>query len=126
MMDVINGTPDDFSILSGDDGLGLPLIACGGDGIISVASNLIPGEMEEFVKAALEGNMPEARKLHYRLAELFKVMFIDTNPIPVKYAMARTGAMEESYRLPLCPMSDENKKEGRCGTQRSWNNLIFL
>ncbi|MBI9102359.1 MAG: 4-hydroxy-tetrahydrodipicolinate synthase [Spirochaetales bacterium] len=109
MMDVINGTPDDFSVLSGDDGMGLPMIACGGDGIVSVASNLIPDRMEALVKAALEGNIDLARKLHYELAPLFKSMFIDTNPVPVKYAMAKMGAMAEIYRLPLCAMSEENK-----------------
>jgi len=109
MMDVIDGTPDDFSVLSGDDGMGLPMIACGGDGIVSVASNLIPDRMEALVKAALDGNMDLARKLHYELAPLFKSMFIDTNPVPVKYAMAKMGAMKEIYRLPLCAMTEENK-----------------
>ena len=109
MMDVIDGTPDDFAVLSGDDGMGLPMIAAGGDGIISVVSNVYPEKMEALVKACLESDMVKARKLHYELTPLFRAMFIDTNPIPVKYAMARMGFMEELYRLPLCPMTDANK-----------------
>ena len=104
MMDVIANTDDNFSVLSGDDNLGLPLIAAGGDGIVSVASNLIPRQMEEMVGLLLQGKIAEGRALHYTLLPLFKGMFLDTNPIPVKYAMARAGHMEEVFRLPLCPM----------------------
>ncbi len=109
MMEVINGTPDDFTVLSGDDGLGLPLISCGGDGIVSVASNIIPEQMEALVGAILAGKLDKARSIHYRLMPLFRNMFIDTNPVPVKYAMARAGLIKEVYRLPLCPLSDTNK-----------------
>ena len=106
MMDVMANTDENFSVLSGDDNLGLPLITAGGDGIVSVASNLIPRQMEELVQFLLKGNLEEGRALHYKLLPLFKGMFLDTNPIPVKYAMARMGRMEEVYRLPLCPMED--------------------
>lgn len=111
MMDVIANTDDDFSVLSGDDNLGLPLIGAGGDGIVSVASNVIPAAMEELVKALLEGRMEEGRALHYKLLPFFKGMFLDTNPVPVKYAMAKAGRMLETYRLPLCPMGDDLKAQ---------------
>jgi len=110
MMEVIAGTPGDFTVLSGDDGLGLPLLGCGGDGIISVASNILPRQLEDMVRAALEGRMDGAREIHYRLFSLFKNLFIDTNPIPVKYALSRMGMIQEVYRLPLCPLSESHKK----------------
>lgn len=109
MMDVIAGTPDDFVVLSGDDNLGLPLIAAGGTGIISVASNVVPGLMKELVAALLNGDYEVGRRLHYRLLPLFQGMFLETNPIPVKYALARMGVIVESYRLPLAPLSPTNK-----------------
>ena len=109
MMEIIADTDDDFSVLSGDDNLGLPLIAAGGDGIISVAANVIPAPMEKMVKALLAGQMKDGRALHYRFLPLFKGMFLDTNPIPVKYALSKIGQILETYRLPLCPMEDELK-----------------
>lgn len=107
MMDVIHNRPEDFTILSGDDNLAMPLTAMGGDGVISVASNLVPGAMVEMIEAARKGQLEKARELHYRLLPLFKAMFLDTNPIPVKAAMALRGDLEEIYRLPLCAPSDE-------------------
>lgn len=106
MMDVINSRPENFSILSGDDNLAMPLTAMGGNGVISVVSNLIPGVMEEMIQAASKGELEKAREIHYRLLPLFKAMFLDTNPIPVKAAMALRGQLEEVYRLPLCAPSD--------------------
>jgi len=111
MMDVIANTPDDFDVLSGDDNLGLPLLGAGGSGIVSVASNVIPRRMEELVAALLEGRMKEGRAMHYKLLPFFKGMFLDTNPVPVKYAMAKTGHMSETFRLPLCPMDDAVKAQ---------------
>lgn len=111
MMEIIAHTDDDFAVFSGDDNLGLPLIAAGGDGIISVAANIIPAAMEEMVKALLEGRMEDGRALHYRFFSFFKGMFLDTNPIPVKYALSRVGRVIESYRLPLCPMEDQLKTQ---------------
>ncbi len=102
--------PDDFTILSGDDNLGLPMIACGARGIISVASNIIPEEMEELVRNANAGNFERAREIHYHLLPFFKGLFIDSNPVPVKYGCALKGMMEEVYRLPLCEMSDDDKQ----------------
>ena len=109
MMNLILEKPEDFSVLSGDDNLAFPLTAVGGKGVVSVASNYFPGQMSEMIDAALAGAIDKARKIHYRLLPLFKALFIETNPIPIKYIMARKGMIEEVYRLPLCPMSDENK-----------------
>jgi 4-hydroxy-tetrahydrodipicolinate synthase len=109
VMDLIRRKPAAFDVLSGDDNLGLPLIALGGTGIISVASNVIPHEMVQLVKFALDNRLPEARELHYRLLPFFKALFVETNPIPVKYAMSLLGKAQEVYRLPLCPMDDGKK-----------------
>ena len=109
MMDVINRKPADFDVLSGDDNLALPLTLMGGNGVVSVASNIIPGWMEELIQAARSGDLEKAKTIHYELLPLFKAMFIETNPIPVKSAMAMMGLLEEEFRLPLCPPSEEHK-----------------
>lgn len=109
MMNLIAAKPDGFEVLCGDDNLGFILIALGGTGIVSVASNIIPGKMKDLCDAALAGNMEKAKKLHYELLPFFRAEFADTNPIPIKYAMAKKGFMKETYRLPLCPMSDSCK-----------------
>jgi 4-hydroxy-tetrahydrodipicolinate synthase len=110
MMNLIAQKPADFAVLSGDDNLAFPLIALGGKGVISVASNLVPGRMKEMVSAALHGQGDKARELHYRLLPLFKAIFIETNPIPIKAALAMKGMMQEVYRLPMCRMGEENRK----------------
>jgi 4-hydroxy-tetrahydrodipicolinate synthase len=110
MMNLIAQKPASFAVLSGDDNLAFPLIALGGKGVISVASNLVPGRMKEFVGAALKGQWDKARELHYKLLPLFKAIFIETNPIPIKAALAMKGMMEEVYRLPMCRMGEENRK----------------
>jgi 4-hydroxy-tetrahydrodipicolinate synthase len=110
VMDLISKKPKDFSVLSGDDNLVFPIMALGGTGVISVASNIAPERMARFVGAALKGNWDEARKLHYELLPLFKAIFIETNPIPIKAALAIKGMMEESYRLPMCPMAAKNRE----------------
>jgi 4-hydroxy-tetrahydrodipicolinate synthase len=94
-----------ITVLSGDDSLTLPMMALGAAGIISVASNLVPAEVTQMVHAALDGNWEEARDLHYRLYPLFRDLFVETNPIPVKTAMAMLGKTAEEFRLPLCPIS---------------------
>lgn len=109
MMDLILAKPDDFIVLSGDDNLSLPLTLLGGRGVVSVASNYMPGKMMEMINAALAGEVEKARSLHYELLPFFRGLFFETNPIPIKYAMHLKGMIEESYRLPLCPMSDDNK-----------------
>jgi len=110
MMDLIARKPADFVVISGDDNLAYPLIALGGSGVISVASNMIPDRMSEMVKFALEGKYEAAREAHYRLLPLFRALFSETNPVPVKYGLSMMGKVEEVYRLPLCAM-DEPKKQ---------------
>jgi 4-hydroxy-tetrahydrodipicolinate synthase len=109
MMDLILVKPDDFIVLSGDDNLSLPLTLLGGRGVVSVASNYMPGKMMEMINAALAGEVEKARSLHYEILPFFRGLFFETNPIPIKYAMHLKGMIEEYYRLPLCPMSDANK-----------------
>ncbi|MBE6390876.1 MAG: 4-hydroxy-tetrahydrodipicolinate synthase [Lentisphaerae bacterium] len=95
----------DITVLSGDDSLTLPMISVGAKGIISVASNLIPGELTAMVDAALAGDFKTAIKAHRKYYPLFRNLFIESNPIPVKAAMGMTGAITPEYRLPLCEMS---------------------
>lgn len=102
---ILAEAPAGFAVLSGDDALTLPLLALGGHGLISVASNEIPGPMTELVRLALNGDFAAARRLHYRYLPLMEANFIETNPIPVKAAMARMGFCQEVYRLPLVPLS---------------------
>ena len=97
--------PETFEILSGDDSLTMPFIAAGAVGVISVASNLIPTEVGAMVNAALAGDFAGARAVHERLYPLFKDLFIEPNPVPIKYALARNGRMQPDVRLPLCEMS---------------------
>lgn len=97
-----------LSILSGDDALTLPLIALGGGGIISVASNLIPGPLKSYVQAALAGDFETARTWHYQLLPFFKATFIETNPIPIKAAMDLCGMAAGPCRLPLCDLAPAN------------------
>jgi len=110
MMDLIAKKPKDFAVLSGDDNFTFPLMALGGKGVISVASNAVPDRMKDLTHTALKGDWDRARKLHYELLPLFKAIFLETNPIPIKATMAMKGFVEEVYRLPMCPMSGENKK----------------
>lgn len=99
----------ELSILSGDDALTLPLIALGGHGVISVASNLIPGPMRALVNAALKGDSDTARSLHFELLPFFNSNFIETNPIPIKAAMNAAGMAAGPYRLPLCELKPGNE-----------------
>ncbi len=108
-MEVVNAVPSSFHIISGDDAFTFPLIAVGGVGVISVVSNEIPGPMVRLTHLALDGKYDEARKLNAQLLPLMQVNFIETNPIPVKAALAMMGVIEEVYRLPLVPMRPENR-----------------
>ncbi len=99
-----------FEIMSGDDSLTLPFMAVGANGVISVASNVIPREVSRMVNAFAAGKIAEAQKLHAKFYPLFKDLFIETNPVPVKAALAMMGKMEEEYRLPLVAMSGKNKE----------------
>ncbi len=110
MQEVIDRRSDDFTVLSGDDGLTLDLIKMGGDGVISVASNIVPDKVAELVEYALAGNMPEAEKINDYLCKLFKDLFVETNPIPVKYAVHKMGLCELVYRLPMCPPGAEARE----------------
>lgn len=103
----------DITVLSGDDSLTFPMMAVGAKGVISVASNVIPAEVTQLTHLALEGLWEEARMLHQKYYRLFTDLFIDTNPIPVKAALVMLGLIEEAYRLPLCPMSDDKKERLR-------------
>jgi 4-hydroxy-tetrahydrodipicolinate synthase len=103
--------PSSFKILSGDDSLTLPFMSVGAEGVISVASNVAPREVVHMVKAFAQGKLPAAQKLHARLYPIFKDLFIETNPIPVKAALAMMGRIQEEYRLPLCKMSAPNRKK---------------
>lgn len=109
MMDVLEALPSDFAVLSGDDNLTFPLLSLGGRGVVSVASNLVPGRIVEMVKTALDGDLARARKLHFELLPLFRAVFLETNPGPIKYMMHRAGYCEEQYRLPIVGMAEENK-----------------
>ncbi len=111
VMSVVEGAPKGFDVLSGDDNLTLPIMALGGCGVVSVASNIAPRKMGALVKAAQSGDAETAQRLHYELLPLFKGVFLQTNPIPIKYALARTGVITESYRLPLVPLSSADKKK---------------
>ncbi len=99
-----------ITVLSGDDALTLPMISVGAKGVISVASNLYPKPFKEMVDAALSGDWEKAQQLHFRYYRFMRDIFIEANPIPIKAAMARTRLIKEEYRLPLCKMSETNKK----------------
>jgi len=111
IMDIIRDRPRDFRVLSGDDALALAIIAMGGDGVVSVVSNETPKLMTSIIDAALDGDLIKARDLHYKLLPLMNANFIESNPIPVKAALAMMGLIEENYRLPLVPMSKENREK---------------
>ena len=113
MSQVIAACGPDFSVLSGDDNVTLPLMAIGGHGVISVIANLLPRETAEMVHAALDGDWKRARELHYRLFPMARAAFIETNPIPIKEAMAIAGLLEPEFRLPMCRMSDANRERLR-------------
>jgi len=105
--DVISLCGEEFDVLSGDDPMTLPLIALGGRGVISVASNVAPGAVSDMVKALLGGDWERGRELHYELLPLFRALFVETNPIPVKTAASLLGLCSDEMRLPLVPMEGE-------------------
>jgi 4-hydroxy-tetrahydrodipicolinate synthase len=107
--EVLNAVPENFLVFSGDDALTLPVIALGGVGIISVASNQIPAEMAELSRAALKGDWERARALHRKYLALMQANFIESNPMPVKAVLAMMGRIEERYRLPMVPVKKETR-----------------
>ena len=102
-------TRKDFNILSGDDALTLPMMAVGADGVVSVASNVVPGRVSAMVKAALDNDYNRARGIHLELRELFIALFVESNPIPAKAALASLGKMTDVVRLPLIPASEKTR-----------------
>jgi 4-hydroxy-tetrahydrodipicolinate synthase len=109
MAAILNAVPDDFIVLSGDDAITLPVIALGGRGVISVVSNEIPAEMSQLTRLALNGDYPGAREIHRRCHPLMEINFVESNPIPVKAALAEMGLLEPVWRLPLVPPKAENQ-----------------
>ena len=116
--EIVKRMGESFYVLSGDDSLTLPMMALGAKGVISVANNIVPKEVKELTESALKGDFLKARELHYYLHDLFKVLFIETNPIPVKTACWMMGMCEKEFRLPLTEMSPENEKKLREVLQR--------
>jgi 4-hydroxy-tetrahydrodipicolinate synthase len=108
MAAILNAVPDEFIVLSGDDAITLPVISLGGRGVISVVSNEIPAEMSQLTRLALRGDFPGARALHRRYHSLMEINFVESNPIPVKAAMAEMGLLEPVWRLPLVAPKAEN------------------
>jgi 4-hydroxy-tetrahydrodipicolinate synthase len=107
--EAINAVPETFLVFSGDDAVTLPVIALGGVGVISVASNEIPHEMAAMTGAALENDWPAARTLHRKYLPLMQANFIESSPLPVKAVLAMMGKIEELYRLPLLPMRRDTR-----------------
>jgi 4-hydroxy-tetrahydrodipicolinate synthase len=106
-----NVVPSDFTILSGDDALTLPFMAVGAVGVVSVASNVVPKPMKELVCNFLEGHPTDSMRVHLRYFQLFKDLFIESNPIPVKTALNLMGMIEGEFRLPLCEMGNANREQ---------------
>jgi 4-hydroxy-tetrahydrodipicolinate synthase len=113
MVEVCGAVPKDFLVLSGDDALTLPLMAVGGRGLISVAGNEVPGEMARMVEQSERNDFAAARRIHNQLLPLMMVNFIESNPIPVKSAMAALGLLEEVYRLPMVPPREASRAKIR-------------
>jgi 4-hydroxy-tetrahydrodipicolinate synthase len=113
VMQIIKYRPKNFAVLSGEDSLTLPIVSAGGDGVISVISNEMPKEFSEMVRAALKGDLKKAQDLHYKMFELMKANFIESNPIPVKTALSMMGMIEDNFRLPLTQMTKYNKEKLR-------------
>jgi 4-hydroxy-tetrahydrodipicolinate synthase len=109
MTKIISSTPEDFYVYSGDDSLTLPLLSIGGAGIISVASHVIGKEMQEMVAAYFDGNIEKAAKLHQKLLPLMSALFTAPNPVPVKTALQLKGFDVGSVRLPLVPLTEEER-----------------
>jgi len=113
IMTILRDRPPNFCVLSGDDAVTLPLIALGADGVVSVASNEVPDAMARLTDLALRGDWAAARTLHYRLLPLMEANFIESNPGPVKAALAALGLVEEHFRLPLVPVQEQTRARVR-------------
>jgi 4-hydroxy-tetrahydrodipicolinate synthase len=108
--EVLNLVPESFLVFSGDDAITLPVISLGGVGIVSVASNVVPGELSKMTRAALNNDWTTARKLHRKYLPLVQALFIESNPMPVKAVLAMMGRIEESYRLPMVSVKNQTKE----------------
>lgn len=113
MAEVISACGEDFTVLSGDDFFTFPLMCLGGHGIISVVSNIAPGAVAQMVDAFMAGDMKKARELHFKMTPLVDAMFIETNPAPVKAALAIMGKIDDEIRLPLVQVSDATREKVR-------------
>jgi 4-hydroxy-tetrahydrodipicolinate synthase len=111
MARIRSACPKEFLLISGDDALTLPVMAIGGVGVISVVANIVPKEVAKLCELASKGEMKKAEEAHYKLLDLVKAMFIETNPIPVKTAMGLMKMIDPEMRLPLCEMATENKEK---------------
>ncbi|HKY27230.1 MAG TPA: 4-hydroxy-tetrahydrodipicolinate synthase [Pyrinomonadaceae bacterium] len=109
IMAILRGRPENFRVLSGDDSLTFAMLALGGEGLISVASNEAPAMMSEMIELALAGEWDKSRALHYKLLPLMEVNFIESSPGPVKAALAMLNLIEENYRLPLVPVQEKTR-----------------
>jgi 4-hydroxy-tetrahydrodipicolinate synthase len=109
IMQILRGRPERFSVLSGDDWLTLAVVAAGGDGLISVASNELPGQVRAMVALMLAGELEKAREWHYRLLPLMEANFLESNPAPVKAALALAGKIRNELRLPLVPVTEKTR-----------------
>ena len=109
--EVLNLVPQNFLVFSGDDAITLPVISLGGVGIVSVASNVVPGDLSKMTRAALNNDWIMARKLHRKYLPLVQALFIESNPMPVKAVLAMMGRIEESYRLPMVPVKTQTKEQ---------------
>src|SRR3989475_9851931 len=105
--DLLRRAPRNFAVYSGEDATALPLILCGGHGVISVTANVAPKLMRQMCAAALVGDVKKARELNLRLLPLHQRLFVEANPIPVKWALAEMGMIENGLRLPLCPLAEK-------------------
>jgi 4-hydroxy-tetrahydrodipicolinate synthase len=109
--EVLNAVPEDLIVLSGDDAITLPVISLGGQGIISVASNVIPAEIAKMTQLALDDDWPAARKLHRKYLPLMQALFLESNPMPVKCVLSLMGRIEENYRLPMVRVKPETRSK---------------
>ncbi len=109
--EIIKACGDRIAVLSGDDPLTLPMMVVGAKGVITVTANIVPADMAAMVDAFMAGNLAEAQRLHYKLYPLFNALFLETNPIPVKEALAMMGKIDGELRLPLCPLSPDSSEK---------------
>ena len=109
--DIVQLCGDRLTVLAGDDSLTLPMMAVGGQGVITVTANIVPAEMAELVRAFADGRIADARRIHFKLSPLFAALFFETNPIPVKEALGMMDKIDPELRLPLCPMAQDTREK---------------